>query len=92
MEAVLDDAFPHSFWGSRHNFDQVIGAMRLFMRLGRKEQLPEKAIVNGIRVLDMTWLIHRRDDHPKQHYPPDSVIARNTYYPDQHYHLWESAE
>ena len=60
LESVLKDAFPHSFWGSHHNFDQVVRTMRLFTRLGRTEQLPEKAIVDGIRVLDMTWL-HRRD-------------------------------
>jgi len=57
LEAVLGSAFPNSFWGSIHNFHQVIRTVRVFVQLGRTEQLPEKAIVDGIRVLDMKWLL-----------------------------------
>ena len=65
VEAVLKSAFPHSFWGSRRNFYQAVHTMRIFTRLGRTEHLPEKAIMNGIRVLDMAWLIrrHHHADH-----------------------------
>ena len=78
LESVLGDVFPHSFWGSRHNFDQVVRTMSLFTRLGRTEQLPEKVIVDGIRVLDMTWL-HRRCDHHNQQQvrQPNAVKAMN---------------
>jgi len=57
LEAVLGSAFPNSFWGSINNFHQVVQTVRVFVHLGRTEQLPEKAIVDGIRVLDMTWLL-----------------------------------
>ncbi|KAL3806601.1 hypothetical protein ACHAXA_011159 [Cyclostephanos tholiformis] len=66
IEAVLKTAFPHSFWGSRHNFHQTVRTMRMFTKLGRTEHFPEKAIVNGIRVLDMTWLV-RRHHHNHHH-------------------------
>lgn len=86
LESVLGDAFPHSFWGSRHNFDQVVRTMKLFTKLGRTEQLPEKAIVDGIRVLDMTWL-HRCCDHHNQQQvqQPNDVKAKkcNNNGPDQ---------
>ena len=59
VKAVLKSAFPHSFWGSSHNFHQAVRTMRIFTRLGRTEHLPEKTIVNGIRVLDMAWLVRR---------------------------------
>lgn len=75
IEAVLKSAFPHSFWGSRHNFHQVVRTMRVFTRLGRTEQLPQKAIVDGIRVLDMAWLVRRRRHHHHQH--TNNVNAKN---------------
>lgn len=79
VEAVLWSAFPHSFWGSRHNFRQVVRTMRVFTSLRRTEQLPEKSIVNGIRVLDMAWLVSRRCHHRhKQHRQrPNTVNAKN---------------
>lgn len=57
LEAVLGSAFPNSFWGSINNFHQVVQTVRVFVHLGRTEQLPEKTIVDGIRVLDMDWLL-----------------------------------
>ncbi|KAL9189317.1 hypothetical protein ACHAXT_011807 [Thalassiosira profunda] len=62
LEAVLGTAFPVAFWGSAHNFRRVVQTMRVFAELGRAEQLPEKATVEGIRVLDMTWLLPRSRD------------------------------
>ena len=68
LEAVLRSAFPNSFWGSVHNFEQVVRTVRVFTKLGRTEQLPEKAIVDGIRVLDMKWLLPNNsyDNHEKR--------------------------
>ena len=56
IQALLRTAFPSSFWGSKHNFDKVIKTMAVYLNLRRAEAFPEKAIVSGIRVLDMKWL------------------------------------
>lgn len=53
---VLRGAFPSSFWGSKHNFEQVLKTTRVFVYLGRNEQIAEKDITKGIRVLDFKWL------------------------------------
>ncbi len=69
VTAILRCAFPSSFWGSLHNFNQVIRTMKVFLNLGRIEQLPEKAIVDGIRVLNMKWLLPNvcKTDQPRRH-------------------------
>eukprot|EP00804_Cyclotella_cryptica_P029717 CCRYP_015216-RA/>CCRYP_015216-RA protein AED:0.01 eAED:0.01 QI:389/1/1/1/1/1/2/1037/1171 len=56
LEAVLRRAFPSSFWGSKHNFCQVIKTLNVFLNLRLTESFPEKSIVEGIRLLDMKWL------------------------------------
>ena len=56
LGAILWQAFPASFWGSQRNFLKVVQTVKVFVQLGRTEQLPEKAIVDGIRILDMKWL------------------------------------
>ena len=56
IQSLLWRAFPSAFWGSKRNFDQVVKAMTVYLNLRRAEAFPEKAIVSGIRVLDMKWL------------------------------------
>jgi telomerase reverse transcriptase len=56
IQALLRRAFPSSFWGSKRNFDQVVNTMTVYLNLRRAEAFPEKAVVSGIRVLDMKWL------------------------------------
>ena len=60
VTACLSSAFPGSFWGSRHNFDVVRSTAQKFILLHRAEQLPEKAIMKGIRVTEMRWLFGTR--------------------------------
>ena len=81
LKAVLRCAFPSSFWGSRHNFHQVVRTIRVFSNLGRTEQLPEKAIVDGIRVLDMKWLLPddvRKLDQPSRRHPKLSLSTHKS--------------
>lgn len=56
VTACLSQAFPNSFWGSRHNFDTMSSTVSKFMNLRRREQLPEKEVTKGIRVTDIKWL------------------------------------
>ncbi|KAL7504995.1 hypothetical protein ACHAXN_002540 [Cyclotella atomus] len=56
VEAVLRSAFPSAFWGSGRNFRQVVKTLHRFINLGISESFPEKLLVEGIRVSDMTWL------------------------------------
>lgn len=56
ISGVLRGAFPSSFWGSKRNFEQVLKTILVFVSLGRYEQLAEKEITKGIRVLDFKWL------------------------------------
>ena len=56
ISGVLRRAFPSSFWGSNHNFAQVLKTILVFVYLGRNEQIAEKDITKGIRVLDFKWL------------------------------------
>jgi hypothetical protein len=56
LEAVLRNAFPSAFWGTKHNFCQVIKTMNVFINLRLTETFPEKLINEGIRVLDVKWL------------------------------------
>lgn len=79
MQAVLWKAFPSSFWGSTHNFDQVVKTMTVYINLRRSEAFPEKAIVSGIRVLDMKWLHSQRDSRKLSRTDHESatVLVRN---------------
>lgn len=54
--AVLRKVFPPRFWGSEHNFQRVVDVVRIFLKLRRRESLPNKALVDGIRVTELTWL------------------------------------
>ena len=74
LESVLLAAFPSSFWGSKRNFCQIIETAKIFINLRLAESFPEKSMIEGIRVLDMTWLhpqtknqcfIGHRDKRPK---------------------------
>lgn len=56
LEAVLRTAFPNAFWGSHHNFCQVVKTLSLFIKLRVSEFLPEKKMIEGIRILDIGWL------------------------------------
>ncbi len=79
IQAVLRKAFPSSFWGSKHNFDQVVKTMNVYLNLRRAEAFPEKAIVSGIRVLDMKWLHPQRDSRKRSRSDHESatVLVRN---------------
>ena len=83
LEAVLRSAFPTSFWGSIHNFRQVVRTARVFTNLGRTEQLPEKAIVDRIRVLDMKWLLPQSDSIRKPQ-SQDNPAARRRHSRSDH--------
>ena len=48
--------FPAKFWGSEHNFQRVLDVMATFVHLRRQEQLPMKALMNGIRIKDVVWI------------------------------------
>ena len=79
IRSLLSRAFPNSFWGSRHNFDQAVKAMTTYLNLRRAEAFPEKAIVLGIRVLDMKWL-HSQQSNTKLSridHEATTVIVRN---------------
>ena len=56
LRAVLRRVFPPEFWGSEHNLDRVFQVVGTFVRLRRQEQLPNKALMNGIRVKDILWI------------------------------------
>ena len=59
LTQVLEKVFPHSFWGSPHNFDRVLQTVDIFVKLRRYEDLPNKTIMSGIRVTDIKWLSGR---------------------------------
>ena len=59
--AVLKKAFPMDFWGSRHNLNQVLHKIRVFVLLRRHEQFPHKILMDGIRVKDIRWLWNDRN-------------------------------
>lgn len=59
LTRVLEIVFPHSFWGSPHNFDKVLQTVDTFVKLRRYEDLPNKTIMSGIRVTDFKWLSGR---------------------------------
>lgn len=55
LRAVLRHVFPPEFWGSEHNFAKVLEVTETFVNLRRQEQLPMKAVMNGIRGKDVLW-------------------------------------
>ncbi len=80
IQALLRRAFPSSFWGSKRNFDQVVKTMTVYLNLRRAEAFPEKAVVSGIRVLDMKWL-HSQQSSAKltrTDHECATVLVRNT--------------
>ena len=56
LTGVLERVFPISFWGSQHNFKKVVRVVDIFVKLRRYEDLPNKTIMNGIRITDVKWL------------------------------------
>ena len=56
LESVLRSAFPSAFWGSKHNFCQMVKTLKVFIDLRLSESFPEKLMIEGIRILDMKWL------------------------------------
>lgn len=56
LSTVLRKVFPHSFWGSQHNFDRILELVDIFVNLRRHEDLPNKTIMKGIRITDIKWL------------------------------------
>ena len=81
IQAILWSAFPRAFWGSKHNFYQVVKTMTVYLNLRRAEAFPEKAITSGIRVLDMKWLHppRRKQDAKlsKSDHASATVLVRN---------------
>jgi hypothetical protein len=81
IQAILWRAFPSAFWGSKHNFDQVVKTMIVYLNLRRAEAFPEKAITLGIRVLDMKWLHPTRRKQgatlSKSDHASATVLVRN---------------
>ena len=57
MSAVLRKVFPASFWGSDRNLANVLDSVKLFVSLRRKERLPNKSLMHGMRVTKITWLL-----------------------------------
>jgi telomerase reverse transcriptase len=66
LRAVLRQVFPPKFWGSEHNFDKVLQVTATFAKLRRQEQLPNKALMNGIRVKDVLWIYGGADKAEKK--------------------------
>jgi telomerase reverse transcriptase len=56
LKEVIHKVFPIEFWGSPHNFDQVISKVSTFVTLRRFERLPNKALTEGLRVTDIRWM------------------------------------
>ena len=57
FKSILHSVFPYpEFWGSEYNFHVILKTLRVFLNLRHKERFPMKAILNGIRVLDVDWL------------------------------------
>ncbi|KAI2499011.1 Telomerase ribonucleoprotein complex - RNA binding domain [Fragilaria crotonensis] len=56
LKEVIQKVFPLEFWGSPHNFDQVVSKVRTFVALRRFERLPNKFLTEGLRVTDIRWM------------------------------------
>ena len=56
IRAVLRRVFPLEFWGSEHNFNKALSVAETFVKLRRQEQLPNKALMNGVRIKDVLWV------------------------------------
>ena len=56
LRAALRQVFSPEFWGSEHNFEQVLTVAETFVNLRRQEKLPIKALMSGIRVKDVVWV------------------------------------
>jgi len=63
LASVLQTIFPHSFWGSFHNFEKVLDVVDIFVKLRRNEDLPNKTIMKGIRITDFDWLMGINQNH-----------------------------
>ena len=56
VSSILRNVFPMEFWGTEHNFSKVLDCVQLFVNLRRKEKLPNKRLLHGIKVTKMMWL------------------------------------
>ena len=56
LKEVIQKVFPLEFWGSPHNFDQVVSKVSTFVTLRRFERLPNKFLTEGLRVTDIRWM------------------------------------
>jgi hypothetical protein len=54
--SVLTKVFPSGFWGSHHNLDSILQAVKAFVLLRRKECLSNKRLMHGIRTKHLSWL------------------------------------
>lgn len=62
LRAVLRQVFPLEFWGSDHNFEQVLAVTETFVKLRRQEQLPIKVLMKCIRVKEVRWVHGGKED------------------------------
>jgi hypothetical protein len=63
--SVLRKVFPTAFWGSERNFDRVVGSVKVFVALRRRERLPNKILTHGVRVTQMAWLYGEKQKESK---------------------------
>lgn len=55
VASCLSSAFPAPFWGSQDNFDVIISTATKFIKLRRREQMPEGELLHGVKVTNINW-------------------------------------
>jgi hypothetical protein len=58
FKSIITMVFPQDFWGSEHNLNVALEGIETFLTMRKKEQMPMKHIMKGIRILDIHWLFH----------------------------------
>ena len=56
FKSVLVAVFPIDFFGSTHNLEIILKCVGNFLTFRKKEQMPLKQIMKGIRISDVPWL------------------------------------
>ena len=67
LKAVLVRVLPDTFWGSDQNRNSFFGSLDSFLTLRRKEKVPNKLFMDGVRVSKMSWLYGNQKS--KRHVP-----------------------
>jgi telomerase reverse transcriptase len=65
LKAILSRVVPNDYWGSEQNRNLFFGTLDSFLTLRRKEKLPNKFFMNGIRISGMSWLYGKQKSRKK---------------------------